>query len=307
MKRPSIVSLGEVLWDLFPNGERFGGAAANFACHAAIQGADVTMVSSVGDDQRGHDAVSILKDYKIDVGLVQVNRDSPTGTVGIELDVDGKPTFRIHEGSAWDQLTWNENLSSRVSAADAVYFGTLGQRDERSRETILRAVEVAKSAGICRVLDINLRPPFYDAQRIRASIRLASILKISDDELAEVCSSCGIAEDRLPEAMMRGLLDFGDLDMVVMTRGANGAVLVTREGTVCQNGIKAAVIDTVGAGDSFAAAFLIGVLLGKAYSETLHDACVIAAAACAHSGAVPELITDANEGNMRRAKRGIEE
>ncbi|MCP4766392.1 MAG: carbohydrate kinase [Gammaproteobacteria bacterium] len=287
MKRPTIVSLGEVLWDLFPDGERFGGAPANFACHAAIQGADVTMVSAVGDDRNGHDAIGILSGYGIDVSLIQIIPDAPTGSVGVALDNNGKPTFTIHQGSAWDRLAWSDQLASRITTADAVYFGTLGQRAGDSRATIRRAVQAAAVARIPRILDINLRPPFFDSEMIRESVQLASILKLSDDELTEVCSTCGIRATDQPDAMLRDLLEFGNLDMVVMTRGANGAVLVTSDCTVNQNGIPANVIDTVGAGDSFTAAFLIGLLRGEPHQQNLHKACAIAAAACAHSGAVP--------------------
>ena len=288
MKRPTIISLGEVLWDLFPDGQRFGGAQANFACHAAIQGAAVTMVSAVGDDQHGHDAIGILSAYGIDVSLVQIIPDAPTGTVGVALDNNGKPTFTIHQGSAWDRIIWNDALTSRITTVDAVFFGTLGQRSAVSRATIRRAVKAALAKGIPRVLDINLRPPFFDAEMIRDSVQLASILKLSDDELVEVCSACSISETDQPEGDLRGLLEFGSLDMVVLTRGKDGAVLVTPDDTFTQNGISVNVIDTVGAGDSFTAAFLIGELRGESRKQNLRRSCEIAAATCAHSGAVPK-------------------
>ena len=298
MGNPRIVSLGEVLWDLFPDGERFGGAPANFACHAAIQGADVTMLSAVGDDRHGREALSILSNYDIDVSLLQIVVDAPTGTVGVELDDNRKPTFVIHKGSAWDQLAWNEELASRITAANAVYFGTLGQRGEVSRHTIRRAIDAAASAGVARVLDINLRPPFFDAELIRDSVQLASILKLSDDELREVTSACGITITDKQDDMLRGLLEFGDLDMVVMTRGADGAVLVTAENAIDQKGIPATVIDKVGAGDSLTAAFLIGELQGEPHKKNLRTACEVAAAACSHSGAVPDA-TETGQRQMR--------
>lgn len=288
MKRPTIISLGEVLWDLFPDGERFGGAPANFACHAAIQGADVTMLSAVGDDKHGHDAMGILSAYGIDVSLMQVIPDAPTGTVGVALDNNGKPTFTIHQGSAWDRIIWNDAIASRITTADAVSFGTLGQRDAVSRATICRTVQAAATKGIPCILDINLRPPFFDAEMIRDSVQLASVLKLSDDELVEVCSACSISETDQPEGDLRGLLEFGSLDMVVLTRGKDGAVLVTPDDTVTQNGISANVIDTVGAGDSFTAAFLIGELRGEPRKQNLRKSCEIAAATCTHAGAVPE-------------------
>ena len=292
MERPTIISLGEVLWDLFPDGQRFGGAPANFACHAAIQGAAVTMVSAVGDDQNGHDAIGIFSAYGIDVSLVQIIPDAPTGTVGVALDNNGKPTFTIHQGSAWDRIIWNDAIASRIATVDAIYFGTLGQRDPVSRATIREAVETAALAGIPRVLDINLRPPFFDAEMIRNSVQLASILKLSDDELVEVCSACRISETDQPEGDLRGLLEFGSLDMVVLTRGENGAVLVTHEGTITQDGINRNVIDTVGAGDAFTAAFLVGELRGDPHDQNLRKSCEVAAATCTHSGAIPETRVD---------------
>ena len=292
MKHPTILSLGEVLWDLFPDGERFGGAPANFACHAAVQDADVTMLSAVGDDQYGRDAIRFLSAYGIDVSLMQVISETPTGTVGVEVDADGKPTFVIHQGSAWDNLTWNDAIASRIATVDAVYFGTLGQRDPVSRATIRQAVETAALAGIPRILDVNLRTPFFDAEMIRNSVQLASILKLSDDELVEVCSACNISKTSRPNVMLQGLLEFGSLDMVVLTRGENGAVLVTHEGTITQDGINRNVIDTVGAGDAFTAAFLVGELRGDPHDQNLRNSCEVAAATCTHSGAIPETRVD---------------
>jgi fructokinase len=292
MKHPTILSLGEVLWDLFPDGERFGGAPANFACHAAVQDADVTMLSAVGDDQYGRDAIRFLSAYGIDVSLMQVISETPTGTVGVEVDADGKPTFVIHQGSAWDNLTWNDAIASRIATVDAVYFGTLGQRDPVSRATIRQAVETAALAGIPRILDVNLRTPFFDAEMIRNSVQLASILKLSDDELVEVCSACNISKTDQPEGDLRGLLEFGNLDMVILTCGKAGAVLVTPDDTVTQNGLSTNVIDTVGAGDSFTAAFLVGELRGDPRGQNLRKSCEVAAATCAHSGALPETSVD---------------
>ena len=281
MKQPTILSLGEMLWDLFPDGERFGGAPANFACHAAVQGADVTMLSAVGDDEYGRDGTDILSAYGIDVSLMQIIPETPTGTVSVEVDADGKPTFVIHQGSAWDNLTWNDAIASRIATVDAVYFGTLGQRDLVSRATIRRVVETASLAGIPRILDVNLRTPFFDAEMIRNSVQLASILKLSDDELVEVCSACNISKTSRPNVMLQGLLEFGSLDM-----------LVTHEDTITQDGINRNVIDTVGAGDAFTAAFLVGELRGDPHDQNLRNSCEVAAATCTHSGAIPETRVD---------------
>lgn len=288
MNPAKIISFGEVLWDLFPEGSRFGGAPANLACHAAILGAEVTVVSAVGDDERGREAVRILEGYRVDTGLIQIVPGAPTGTVGVALDAAGKPQFTIHEETAWDETAWTPDLAARIAVADAVYFGTLGQRSETSRTTIRRALEAAKAPGVTRLLDVNLRAPFFDVPMIRESIALANVLKISDDELPEVARACALHGEGGDDALLRRLLEQFQLDLVVMTRGAKGALLVSPGGEVNQPGIPAEVVDTVGAGDSFTAAFLVGLLRGEPYGRILQAACERAARVCAMRGAVPE-------------------
>ncbi len=279
--------MGEVLWDLFPDEERFGGAPANFACHAAIHGGNVTMVSAVGDDVHGQQAMEILRSYRVDISLVQIIVGGATGTVGVQVDAAGKPTFTIHENSAWDQLAWADGLARRIHSADAVCFGTLGQRSSVSRSTIRSCVEAARDAGIVRVLDINLRSPFYDDVMIRESIQLASILKLSDEELPVVCRALDLPSQGTVEGQIRDLLARSGLEMVVMTRGAEGAMLVTAQETFEQPGIPVQVRDTVGAGDAFTAAFVSGVLRGESLPHCLFQACSVASKACEHAGAVP--------------------
>jgi fructokinase len=291
-KRFSIVSLGEVLWDLFPEGARFGGAPANFACHAAATGIDVFMVSAVGEDARGRDAIKILRAYNIDVTLIQSVPDAPTGTVGVSLDAKGKPTFTIHEGSAWDRIAWTRELEARITGTDAVYFGTLGQRSGVSRTTIRRALDVAKASGKIRILDVNLRSPFYDNAMIRESVQNASILKLSDDELDEVCRACEIDSASTVQEKLRAMLGGFCLDLVVMTRGADGALLVSTDESVDQPGIPVEVRDTVGAGDAFTAALVTGLLRGESVGTIARSACKTAAAVCTQLGAVPELPAD---------------
>jgi fructokinase len=287
MNRTRILSCGEVLWDLFPEGARFGGAPANFACHAAILGGAVSMLSAVGNDTRGDEALAILQGFGIDTSLVQRIADAPTGSVGVSVDAAGKPSFEIHAGSAWDRIVWTDALEAKLSEVDAIYFGTLGQRGEMSRATIRRALTLAKDRNILRVLDVNLRKPFYDATLIRESIAQASLLKLSDDELAEVAAACGVALDANPTTTLRALLTRFGLDFVVMTRGAKGALLVSANDAVDQPGIPTKVVDTVGAGDSFTAAFVLGLLRGDAREVILRKACETASAVCAQSGAVP--------------------
>ena len=288
MKKPRIISFGEVLWDLFPDGGRFGGAPANFACHAALQGAEVTICTAVGDDSYGDDAIRILSEYDIDVSLVQTVATAPTGTASVNLDDEGKPSFLFQDNSAWDQLQWTDDIATKILSADAICFGTLGQRSEMARQTTQRALEVAGRAKIPRVVDINLRPPFFDAKIIRESIQLASILKMSDEEVETVCAVFEIDLRQGLEAALRCLMELGQLKMIIVTRGSEGALLLTTDEINVQAGIPTEVIDTVGAGDAFTAAFLIRELQGSARSQNLLESCMVAAEVCSHAGAVPK-------------------
>lgn len=285
---PAILSCGEMLWDLFPAGPRFGGAPANFACHAALHGARVAMLSAVGDDPRGREATAILRRFGLDPSLVQTIADAPTGTVGVSVDAAGKPTFEIHAGSAWDRIAWTPALETHLAGVDAIYFGTLGQRDPVSRATIRRALAVATSRGRLRVLDVNLRRPFFDAALIRESVAEATVLKLSDDELDAVLAACGVPPGPDPTASLRALLVRHRLDLVALTRGAAGALLVSATEVFDQPGIPTLVRDTVGAGDSFTAALVVGLLRGEPLNTLARVACETAAAVCAHAGALPE-------------------
>lgn len=285
---PAILSCGEMLWDLFPAGPRFGGAPANFACHAALHGARVALLSAVGDDPRGREATAILRRFGLDPSLVQTIADAPTGTVGVSVDAAGKPTFEIHAGSAWDRIAWTPALETHLGGVDAIYFGTLGQRDPVSRATIRRALAVATSRGRLRVLDVNLRRPFFDAALIRESVAEATVLKLSDDELDAVLAACGVPPGPDPTASLRALLVRHRLDLVALTRGAAGALLVSATEVIDQPGIPTMVRDTVGAGDSFTAALVVGLLRGEPLSTLARVACETAAAVCAHAGALPE-------------------
>ena len=282
-----ILSFGDMLWDLFPEGPRFGGAPGNYACHAARLGGEVYMVSGVGAGERGTAALEVLKGQGVKDELVQRLENYPTGIVTVEVDEGGKPTFEIGEDAAWDHWEWNQAIEEKVRDADAVCYGTLGQRGQKPREGIRRAMQVAKEEGIMRVHDVNLRPPFFDDAVIRDSLALCSVYKLSDDELERVCKACGIPLPDDPEDTLREILEKYALEVLVMTRGAEGAVLLTPDALYEQPGVKAEVVDTVGAGDSFTAALTLGLLRKDPFPQILRDACEVAAQVCSHAGAVP--------------------
>ena len=283
-----IVAMGDGLWDLFPDGPRFGGATANYACHASRLGADVHMVSGVGEDERGEALLQVYRKHGVNTDLIQVLKDYPTGVVHVELTENGLPTFTIGENAAWDHWEWNIEIERMVRTADAIYFGTLGQRGLSAREGIRRALEIANSIKIPRILDINLRTPFYDDILIRDSIALCSVLKLSDEEISRVCQACGLSNNASQVETLAAIHEKYGLDLVVITQGSKGATLLSSEGVTEQAGVPANVVDTVGAGDSFTASMTLGLLKGNVYEEILADACEVAAKVCSHAGAVPD-------------------
>ena len=213
-----ILSFGDMLWDLFPEGPRFGGAPGNYACHAARLGGDVYMVSGVGAGDRGTAAIEVLRGQGVKHELVQRLANYPTGIVTVEVDKRGKPTFEIGKDAAWDHWEWNQAIEDKVKSADAVCFGTLGQRGESPRAGIRKAMQLAKEAGIMRVHDVNLRPPFFDDAMIRDSLALCSVYKLSDDELERVCQACGIPLSGDPLDSLRAILELSLIHISEPTR-----------------------------------------------------------------------------------------
>jgi fructokinase len=282
----TIVGLGELLWDLFPDGPRFGGAPVNFACHAAALGANVHVVTSVGNDELGREALDALHSHGVYADAIAICSDAPTGTVQVDVDAAGKATFAFAPDVAWDHLQWSEGLARLAAACDAVCFGTLAQRSAESRRTIQRFVGATR-AQAWRVFDINLRPPFYTEEAIRESLALANVLKLNDDELPILAAKCGAAgTDTEVLAQLAGRFD---LKLVALTRGPKGAVLM-RGGEITEApGLPVTVKDTVGAGDAFTAALVLGLVRNDPLDQINRRACAIAAYVCSQAGATPAL------------------
>jgi fructokinase len=187
-----IVAMGDGLWDLFPDGPRFGGATANYACHASILGADVHMVSGVGADERGEALLQVYQKHGVNTDLVQVFKDYPTGVVDVKLTESGLPTFTIGENAAWDHWEWNQEIEGAVRKADSpVFWHPRSTRRFRPCRDPQGSGD-RKGEKIPRILDINLRAPFYNDSLIRDSIALCSVLKLSDEELERVIQASGL-------------------------------------------------------------------------------------------------------------------
>jgi fructokinase len=281
-----IVSIGEVLWDLFPEGAKLGGAPANFACHCRSLGARASLVSAVGRDALGDEALLRLSERGVDLSCVRRVDDRTTGTVDVGGPPGGKPEFQIREGVAWDELEAGTEAKALVRAAQAVCFGTLAQRTETGRRVVGELVAAA-SDGALRVCDINLRKPFVSADVIRESLGMANVLKLNEDELPDLAAQFGL--EGTAEDQVRALAERFGLRVVALTLGELGSCLL-REGQWSREpGRVVKVVDTVGAGDAFTAVLVMGLLKGWTTPQLLERATDVAAYVCTQAGATPDL------------------
>lgn len=274
-----------MLWDLLPSGPQLGGAPANFACHARALGASAGVITRVGDDSRGRAIRSQLKEHGIVEGL-QVDPEAPTGTVTVELTDRGVPRYTIEENAAWDSLEATTAALDAVGRADAICFGTLAQREEVARASVQRLAGAAVAESL-RVFDINLRQNYYSGEVIEQSLNLANVLKLNEDELKVVAELLGLT--RSVREQVELLAGKYRLRLVALTRGPGGSLLFEAGRWSDCHSRPIAVVDTVGAGDAFTAALVIGMLNGLPLDENNALANEVAGYVCSTAGATPPL------------------
>jgi fructokinase len=285
--RPVIAGIGEVLWDIYPDAAHFGGAPANFACHAASLGAEVWMVSAVGADELGDRALDSLRHRGVECASVTRDPEHATGRVLVTLDATGQATYEFAADTAWDHLAWSDQLASLARRCDAVCFGTLGQRSPISRDTIRRFVQATPRAAL-KIFDVNLRQQFYDAEIIESSLKIASALKLNGEELPVVAEVCGI-DARTPRDMLMVLMSRYELRLAAVTCGHDGALLLAAgEETKCP-AVPTTVVDTVGAGDAFTATLVSDFLRGLPLAKINRHANAVASFVCSQPGATSPL------------------
>jgi fructokinase len=285
MPAPVVVGLGEILWDVFPEGKQLGGAPLNFSHHCAQLGAEAYPVSAVGPDADGAEIRQILAAKNLPDLHVQTDPAHPTGRVNVTLK-DGKPTYEILRDVAWDYIRFDENLRNLAARADAACFGSLAQRNSASREAIHAFLDAMRPDSL-RIFDINLRQDFYSREIIESSLRRANILKLSDEELPVLAAMFDLPGDA--SAQLRRLRELFDLRLVAYTRGGSGSLLLTATESSDHLGLPTEVLDTVGAGDSFTATLCTGLLQNLPLAEINIRANRVAAFVCSQSGATPTL------------------
>jgi fructokinase len=284
-----IVGIGEILWDLFPAGKRLGGAPANFIYHTSEiggEGIQPLMISCVGADPFGREILDRWDRLSLSEEFIALDDKHPTGVVTVAVDAQGKPVYDIATNVAWDFLPGGPQLRELAATADAVCFGTLAQREPKSRETIQKFLRQTGS-GTLRILDINLRAPFVTKSVVEESLSLANVLKINDEELRVLAGFFALSGGE--QAAVLDLMRRWKLRLVALTKGDQGSVLYTPAGSSTHGGIPVAVADSVGAGDAFSAAIAVG-MLNQFPLEKLNDcANRVASFVCTQSGGMPPM------------------
>ncbi|MBQ3827204.1 MAG: carbohydrate kinase [Prevotella sp.] len=282
-----VVGLGEVLWDVLPEGKKLGGAPSNFAYHAGqFLGMDNTIaVSALGEDKLGEETIKALEEHQLNCLLPRV--PYPTGTVQVQLDEQGIPTYDIKENVAWDNIPFTKEIEDVASTCRAVCFGSLAQRNVVSRETIHRFL-VLTPKDCMKIFDINLRQNFYNKEIIKESLQRCNVLKINDEELVLIGRMFGYPGLDIENKCWL-ILGKYNLDMLVLTCGTNGSYVFTPGQMSFQETPKVEVADTVGAGDSFTGSFCAAILSGKPVTEAHKLAVEVSAYVCTQNGAMPTL------------------
>lgn len=282
-----VVGMGEALWDVLPEGKKIGGAPANFAYHVSQFGLPSCVVSAIGDDALGKEIIENFTSKGLDQLIAEV--PYPTGTVQVEIDQTGIPLYDIKENVAWDNIPYTEHLDALAKRTKAMCFGSLAQRNVVSRNTINHFLDtMPKDDDSLIVFDVNLRQGFYNKEILCKSMQNCNILKINDEELITVSRMFGYPGIDLQDKCWI-LLGKYNLKMLILTCGINGSYVFTPGNVSFQPTPKVEVADTVGAGDSFTAAFIASILKGKSVTEAHSIAVKTSAYVCTQKGAMPIL------------------
>ena len=280
-----IVGLGEALWDCLPDGSKLGGAPANFAYHASQFGNDAYAISAIGNDALGDQTLKEFDEKHLKYVMPRV--DYPTGTVQVELDEEGIPTYDIKQNVAWDNIPFTPEIENVAKHCGCVCFGSLAQRNKISRDTIHRFLDTTPMSCL-KIFDINLRQNFYTKEIIQESLKACDILKINDEELVTIGRLFGYPGLDI-ENKCYLILGKYNLKMLVLTCGTNGSYVFAPGVKSYQPTPKVEVDDTVGAGDSFTGSFASAILAGMPIKEAHKLAVEVSAFVCTQPGAMPKL------------------
>ena len=277
---PYIVCFGEVLWDVYPNGKKLGGAPFNVSAHANKLGLKAHMISKVGNDPYGEEIREAMHAQGISSNYTQLDYNLETGVVDVLLDQKGKPSYNIKTPVAWDEIHTNDENIALLKQSEAFVYGSLVCRTNKSRASLFELAKLSK-LNIC---DLNIRQTFFDKELITALLEITHILKINDEEAELLMDLFEIKESEF----YKKLSDQFSLGIIIQTLGAKGAEAYSNGQLYVTPGIKTNVIDTVGSGDSFLAAFIQHYLNEGNISSCLEKGCELGAYVASKEGAIPE-------------------
>ena len=281
-----VLVIGEILIDIFPDYERIGGAPFNFACHLKQMGVPVRFFSRVGNDRYGERIMNRLESTGFDLTDIQIDPAHATGTVQVALDADGVPRFAICEKVAYDYLDLTGIAANGAADPAMIYFGSLLQRTD-AMQCQVQALLTAKGAPVCGFCDINMRPPHVNNQAVVESLRHADLLKLNEDELETIQKM--FAAPASEADALHWLMEAFGIRTVALTRGSRGSRLHQGPTKIeLPSERPPRIVDTVGAGDAFAAVLAAGLLRGHPLQETAALATRFAARICEIPGAVPD-------------------
>lgn len=280
----TLMGIGELLWDTFPDSRELGGAPANFAFHANALGGRGIVISCIGNDREGEEIQAVLDQKKIPYFL---SRDliHPTGKVSVRTDANGVPDYIIHENAAWDFLTFAPGFTQLAARADAVCFGSLAQRNPVAGKTIQKFIQSTRKTCL-KLFDINLRQHFYSKENICDLLHLSDVLKLNHEELSVIRQM--FLTKKTDTGCLAELTQRFSLKLVVLTRGRDGSRLfMDKHRDSLYTSVPVDIADTVGAGDSFSAVVALGLLKGCSLDDINRLANRVAAYVCSQKGATP--------------------
>jgi fructokinase len=289
------IAYGEVLWDVFSNEKKIGGAPLNVALRMKNMGCNAGMISCVGNDENGKEIINSIKNLRLDTSAITISEEFPTGVVQVTLDQNGSASYEIQYPSAWDKIILNDSAKVLIQEADVLIYGSLICRDQVSRETL---EEVLKT-NIYKVFDVNLRKPHYTYELLEKLMKSADFIKFNDEEILEISSALQSPFTSIPENI-EFIASKTNTEAICVTRGKNGAVLYWKGNLYENDGYPVKVADTVGAGDSFLAALITSLLTAKEPQESIDYACAVGALVASSSGANPQISDAAIEEFMSK-------
>lgn len=281
MNQPRIICFGEVLWDILPSGKMPGGAPMNVAIHLTYQHFSPLVISRVGSDDLGKELVEFLQEKHVSTEWIQTGKTHLTGVVKANISDKNEVTYKIVEPVAWDYIQFDEQAARLVAESDVFIYGSLAARNPTTHETLLQYLKLAR----LKVLDVNLRPPYYKQDRLEELLQFADIAKMNHQELAEITGWFGWQGNE--QELMQAMKQHFRLQLLIITRGDKGAAVLTDAGYEENDGYQVEVEDTIGSGDAFLATFLTNYLQQEPIQSALAKACLLGAFVATQHGATP--------------------